>query len=398
MHYLTLYWRKKVIGWKRVPGLLQEHQTRSQKIAFEGSCSQGASSPIFQRGDDGTYLYFSCFTVFGILITKKGVVLLSLTYFVSVKDEDGFVHSIDNLVIEYVTAGGENRTKELLEQVQKVADNYKALGINYWERLNCTPCTKWSWAQHVVHVDDGIYLTIGHYVNYVKSIEKHWNVFPASKLEINPNKHADKPILKDLLVVLCSWGDDITLRKYDYAVDIPLSPDDVEVFGSRKEKGLYKGTRYFGQRNKNGYCKIYDKQKEQNLDNPLTRVEHTVVCSGRTTKNFSFENVYFKTGKKDEYVKKLTPTDKVLIDFCNLCEKNDLDYQDILQQLDKRKRRDIQEHLKNIGFEKLKFDNEIRLELLKKVNVYFGINRTVEILEDEEGFVLLDDSIHLPFE
>ncbi|MBP3458501.1 MAG: hypothetical protein J6K58_04775 [Lachnospiraceae bacterium] len=321
-----------------------------------------------------------------------------MQYFCSSADGNGFIHSIDNLIIEYVTIGSDGAIKRILTDIQEIGKKHEG-HINYWERLNCKPCSKWSWCQHNVHLDDGIYISIGHYVNYAKP-KVDFEVYPVVKLEVNPNKHAGKEVLTDLLEVLRVWGDDVTLCKYDYAVDIPMNPEDVEVFGSRKERGLYKGTRYFGQRNKNGYCKIYDKQKEQELDSPLTRVEHTIVCSGRkSTKSISFENVYFKREKKKSSFddKKITPTDKVLIDFCNLCKANDLDYKSILEGLDKRKRWFITECLTESEYEKLEFDDDIREALLEKVYEYFGIKKKADIEVDEEGWVVLDDT-PLPFD
>ncbi|MGN0132912.1 MAG: hypothetical protein ACI4AA_10760 [Lachnospiraceae bacterium] len=322
-----------------------------------------------------------------------------MDYFYSITDDKGFVHSVDNLVIEYVTIGADGAIARILTDIQQIGEKHKD-HIHYWERLNCTPCSKWSWCQHNVHLDDGIYISIGHYVNYAKP-KADWQVYPVVKLEVNPNKHAGKEVLKDLLEVLRVWGDDVTLLKYDYAVDVPMPPDEVEVFGSRKEKGLYKGTRYFGQRNKNGYCKIYDKQKEQDLDDPMTRIEHTIVCSGKTTKNISFEKVYVKTKKYKESIEndeKMTTNDRVLLDFCNLCIANKLDYESIIDKLDKRKRRFIKEHLKNSEFEQLNFDDNIRNKLLDKVYEYFGVEKKTDIEVDGNGFVVLDDDFVLPFD
>lgn len=321
-----------------------------------------------------------------------------MQYFFSMTDKKGYVHSLDNLVIEYVTAGSDGAVRQILTDIQELGKKYEGK-INYWERLNCKPCSKWSWCQHTVHLDDGIYLSIGHYVNYAKP-KINWEVYPALKLEVNPNKHAGKEVLKDLLELLGHWAHDVTLLKYDYAVDIPAAPEDVEVFGTRKERGLYKGTRYYGQRNKNGYCKIYDKAKEQGLDSPMTRVEHTLVCSGKkATKNPSFEKVYVKSESK-ESDEKLTTNDKVLLEFCNVCSANGIEYESIIDKLDKRKKRFIKEQLKENEYEKLEYSEFIRSCLLEKVLNYFGAKEKEEkedIEVDENGFVVVNEN-ELPFD
>ena len=56
-------------------------------------------------------------------------------------------------------------------------------------------------------------------------------------------------MLQDLLLIINKFCLDATLNRYDYAIDVPCKLSDA-VFNTRKEKGLYKGTRCFGQRNK----------------------------------------------------------------------------------------------------------------------------------------------------
>lgn len=313
----------------------------------------------------------------------------------SMTDKKGYVHSIDNVIIEYVTAGSTSAVKRILADIQEIGKKFKGIGmVNYWERLNLTPCSKFSWCAHQIHLDDGIFLHIGHYVDYAKP-KTNWDLYPVVKLEVNPNKHGGKEVLKELLEVLKDWAGEITLLKYDYAVDVPLPPDDVEVFGTRKERGLYKGSRYYGQRNKNGYCKIYDKAKEQGLDEPLTRIEHTVVCSGKkATRKISFEEVYVKSEIR-EYDDKLTTNDKVLLEFCNTCKVNGIEYEHIIDKLDKRKKRFIKEQLKKNEYEKIEYDEFTRLCLLEKVYNYFGAR---EKEETESEFKDIEDMEELPFD
>ncbi|EOJ4528197.1 hypothetical protein ACKKL3_004419, partial [Shigella flexneri] len=95
------------------------------------------------------------------------------------------------------------------------------------------------------------------------------------RFKINPNKHIGSPAVQVVLDFIREWCTDGYLVRWDYAIDVPVKIADVMVIGSRKEKGLYKGTRYYGQRHKHGYLKVYDKQREQGLDDVLTRIEYT---------------------------------------------------------------------------------------------------------------------------
>lgn len=319
-----------------------------------------------------------------------------MDYYFSVKDSSGFVHSIDNLIMTYYVENlGTKCLLSMISDLQKLKDKYP--NIDYWEKLDINPCRKYSFYQHAVHLDEGIYILLGHYVDYDKE-EKKATVFPMIRLELNPNKHADKPILKDVMDMINSTCYDGILNRYDYAVDVPLSPDKVHVFGSNKEKGLYKGTRYYGQRNKNGFCRIYDKQKEQSLDTPLTRIEH-VFSTTKTTKNLSFEKVYIKDDVEE--LEKLSKTDAVIVELCMLLKSNDLDFEEILNKLDRRKKKTIVSHLNGNGYRLLEFDKKVHDELLQMVYKEFGvkeIEKKEELKMDVNGFIDMESNdFDVPF-
>lgn len=320
-----------------------------------------------------------------------------MKYYFSLKDSSGFVHSIDNLIMTYYVENlGIKCLKQMIAELQKIHEKYT--GLNYWEQFDINPCRKYSFYQHAVHMDDGIYILLGHYVDYDRGTKKA-NVFPMLRLELNPNKHADKQVLKDVMDLINKNCYDGVLTKYDYAVDIPFTPNHIQVFGSNKEKGLCKGTRYFGQRNKNGYCRIYDKQKESNLDYPLTRVEHT-FCTTKATKNLSFEKVYIKS--ENEELEKLSKTDAVIVELCTTLKANNLDFEEILNKLDRRKKKTIISHLNGNGYRLLEFDKKIHDELLQLVYKEFGvkeIEKKVELKTDENGFIDMDDNdFEVPFD
>lgn len=308
-------------------------------------------------------------------------------------DSNGYIHSIDNFIATYYVEGtGSKCIDKILEDIHKLKEKYP--DVNFWEKLNINPCRKYSFYQHAVHLDDGIYILLGHYKDYDSDKKEMW-VFPMIRLELNPNKHGKKPIFLEFMGIVnsCCYG--CSLNRYDYAIDIPLPPDKVKVFNSNKEKGLYKGTRYFGQRNKNGFCRIYDKAKEQYLDKPLTRVEH-VISLTKTTKKISFEDIFIEYDDFNIETDTISKTDKVIVDLCNLCKVNNLEYEELLQGLDKRKRWNIQKLLNKSGYKQLEFNQEVHDKLLKKVTEYFNVKEIEDF--EESDFLEINDNTALPFD
>lgn len=326
-----------------------------------------------------------------------------MEYMFSETDSHGYIHSIDNFIATYYVEDISLKSIDsIIEEIRLIKDKYPT--VKYWEKLNVNPCRKYSFYQHAIHLDDGIYILLGHYKDF-DSETKVVTVFPMIKLEINPNKHAKKEIFFDFMGIIEKYCYDCMVNRYDYAIDIPLPPDKVKVFGSHKEQGLYKGTRYYGQRNKNGFCRIYDKAKEQDLDTPMTRVEH-VFSLTKTTKNISFENIYIAKDEFNIETDVISKTDKVIVDLCNLCKANELNYEELLQGLDKRKRWKIEELLGKSEYEQLHFNHEIHNKLFKKVKDYFNVKNDVSADSDGiltvtapcDEFMEVDENMELPFD
>lgn len=319
-----------------------------------------------------------------------------MQYFCPIDDEYGYTHSIDNLIIDYDIKGiGQKGVQNVIDKIHDIRDKNNLQ--DYWERLNVNACSKYQYYNNHLRVDVGIYLMVGRYVEYVPDRRDKFFVYPIVKLEVNPNKHFKNPILHEILAMLKDMSADSRLVKYDYCIDIPVKPTEVEVFGTRKQQGLYKGTRYYGQRNKNGYCKIYDKQKEQKLDTPLTRVEHTIETKMKT-KSISFENINVKDSAADKESEKenINSTYKCIVELCNTLSANDISYDNILNKLDKRSKRVIKETLTNSGYRKLEFNQKIHDRLIDNVESVFNIKRIVAV--DDDGFLTLDDDYKNPWE
>ena len=97
------------------------------------------------------------------------------------------------------------------------------------------------------------------------------------RLWFNPNKHWGDPAIEKFLKNVDQLGDRALmktwrLRRVDYAFDVPLNPFEV-VLISQKEESFFRGTRYYGIRQRTGYTRVYDKSKEAGLTEKLTRFE-----------------------------------------------------------------------------------------------------------------------------
>lgn len=310
-----------------------------------------------------------------------------LKYFNSIKDDNGCVHSIDNVVITYYLRGSVELMVDQIRTLREMSDNY-------WERTGMKACQKYSWYQNQIHLDDGIFVSLGRYSDYDKQ-QKKFFVYPLMKVEVNPNKHYDKLIFHSLLKLVKEWTAGGYMNKYDYAIDIPVNPDRVKVFGSRKEPGLHKGTRYWGQRNKHGYLKIYDKKKESQLDTPLTRVEHTWFNNEKV----SYEDVYIiQYGDLSADLSQLDTVNRALVEMINLLKLHDEDYEHCIKDLNYRRIKKIEPFIVGSS-EKLEYNEIIHKSLLDRIYEVFELTDIDDvnvqlynaISADDEGFVSISD-------
>lgn len=298
-------------------------------------------------------------------------------YYYSLKDSSGFTHSIDNCLLNYYLTCSLSFALKTLKEIGSAR-------TTYWEKLNNSACPKWSFYQNHIHYDDGIYLKIGHYSDYDKK-KKEFKLFPMFSLEVNPNKHFEKDSFKEILDFIKKYCTSGYLTRYDYAIDIPLKPDAVKVFKTRKETGHYKNTRFYGQRNTNGYCRIYNKAKELGLDTDLTRVEHVLNINQR----LSLERFSYLVDDKQEDIEKLTPSNQALVKMALQINALGGDYSDALSVLDRRARAKIEPFLTG-GYKEYEYDDSIRTALLDKIKELFYLDGMKTIVTDENGFLQYD--------
>lgn len=302
-------------------------------------------------------------------------------------DSNGYTHSIDKVYLNYKINGiGNKGIDKVINEIRRLQEKYD---INdYYEKLNCTPCSKFNWYANRINLGKGIVIFLGHYTVFNEG-SKELYLFPQMQIITNPNKYLDMPYLqdfKDLLIKHCVDGE---LVKYDYAIDIKSIADDISIYGTRKEKGLYKGTRYFGQRHQHGYLKIYDKSKESNLDYNCTRVEYTFKV-GQAVR---FDNIYVKSNVLDSLVdKKINPTTQALIIACQSLKSNNISYDDVINALDKRMRKNVIDYIEG-GSMKVEYDPSILKKLLDTVENNYNINVIKNFSSDDDFIVVTQEDI-----
>lgn len=196
-----------------------------------------------------------------------------MEYNYTAKDVLGNTISIDNLVCEWQYAGYEkDLRKEVLNAFQRDVDEFDILRDC---KLDRPTAGKYSWFKNSVW-GDGLLVRWDKFRTLSKSVETR----AILQIEVNPNKHWGAPVLQSVLRIVrekCTHG---TLRKFDVAVDVPVRMEHVRV-ESRKKRAVVKGTQYYGERNKHGHLRVYDKKAEvtgrgSSVDSDeLTRLEWT---------------------------------------------------------------------------------------------------------------------------
>lgn len=306
-----------------------------------------------------------------------------MEYYYFREDKYNNIHSIDNVIITYFLTCSLDFA---LGHLKKISD----CSANYWEKLNVSRCSRFCYYNNIIHFDDGIYLKLGKYGVWLEDSKK-FELLPQLQLEVNPNKHFKKESFKRILEFIENYCSSGHLDKYDYAIDfLGKSVDDIQIFSSRKEKGLYKGTKYRGQRNKNGYCKIYDKGKEQKTDDIITRVEHT-CCSNCA---LSLEKLYISNSGNAADLSNISASRRLLVKSIIRLRENGIEYQDLLDELDRATKMRIMPYISNTNYIVYEYDLNILDDLLSHMSVLFHFDYT-----DSNGLMMFDDTLEdLPFD
>lgn len=251
-------------------------------------------------------------------------------------DDLGCTHSIDNLVLEYIVFSFNQHSviSSLASVFSRCIDGWNE---SEFTKTDMTPCSKFSWFRASLW-GGGFYLQYGQYRDY-DQLDRTWSEYPLLRIKFNPNKHLNTSLCSELFNWVRLNCDNGALVKFDYAIDVPCCSTNL-VVSSRKEPGLFKGTRYFGQRNKHGRLKIYDKREESELPSDMTRVEWT-FCFG---KPIVFDDVLFLTSGPlpiPDFTA-LSPRTAALVRLVLMIRSLNGDPCEALAQLDPRTRKKIE--------------------------------------------------------
>lgn len=197
------------------------------------------------------------------------------------------------------------------------------------------------------------------------------------KIEFNPNKTLPNTLMDTLLFYCVSNSSSPYVSEFDIAVDVPAPREDFFLLKDNRKyqlvmNSLSDKTEYLGNRHEMGYCKLYNKQMESNLDFPLTRFELTVsVDNSDSVLSFSdvlrrVPEIYYFTSMQlthDEMV--LTGTDRILLEYAL---QNPL----VLSMFGKsaRRKRDRLKDLMGCHMKRLEVNKEILLRLYNWVMNY----------------------------
>lgn len=285
-------------------------------------------------------------------------------YLVKIEDEFGMVHSIDKMSVTWVYNSPGRFSHPFLDEVRDcIVELCHSYNLTFDSKSSLNPMSAFSWTYHYVRPRFGLPIFIG-YQNVGKGGEVELK--NCVRLEFNPNKVYDEDnLLDDIIRILNAFKpSEVAVKRLDYAIDIPVPLDDVVVLQSRKDKRYYKGTIYLGKRMSHNAVKIYDKQKEQNLDYPLTRFE--ITC--RAGHKIKFDNVIISEEKSmDPFEgKEANATTRTLVKMCLALKEAGFDYEGFIRNLPYRRRREVIYYVEGIG-QTLLFDDALFEELYKEV-------------------------------
>lgn len=304
-------------------------------------------------------------------------------------DSNRYIHSIDNVVCWYYLSSSIETVLDKLHELEK-----EFALLDYWELLNRSACSKYDYYLHHIHFGD-CFIKLGRYVTSKSDVDKKagFTILDCMRVEVNPNKHMHTKLLNKLLPFIHSVVADGYIDKFDYAVDIPVKPDNVVVLNTRKMLGLNRGTRYYGASHQHGFVKIYNKTKESKLDYDLTRFETTL----KADKPFSSVDIAVTGKAVEDDDTELTPTLKMYLDMLSEIKMLGGDIDKFLNRLNPRTRAKIEPFLHgHMNYYKNRTD--IINRLLERVRLDFGLSKTAQenLLDDDEGFLTVSDD-DLPF-
>lgn len=310
--------------------------------------------------------------------------MAGVSYFNQIVDDNGYTHSIDNVVATY---SGYFKIDKVLDQLHEIVDKYHP--VKFYELLNRSACVRYDFFLHHLHLDC-IYIKLGKYkarmIEQSKAgAKREYDIFSVLRIEFNPNKHWNNPLVRAVLEIIKGFEFHYSsqIDKIDYAVDIPAGMSDfVFLNKSGKQHNYVNGTHYFGKRSQNGSVKVYDKKSESGLDYELTRVETTL----RLSEKFSGLDFAVRTG----YAAVPDDTSKTVQLYVDMLKDIDSLGGDInvhLANMPYRTRLQVEQYVHG-DLVMIDYDSAIRNALIRKIERFLMIEGIQDI---DDAFALLDD-------
>lgn len=193
-----------------------------------------------------------------------------LSYFVSCQLPDGVTYSVDKLVLDFKLSApsGEDWSERFLRFLSLDT----GLEFDHWEsRKIGTFRHQFTFA---CLADNSFWVGVG-----LNSSGKAVN---RVRLEFNPNKVGRDLSFLRVFNRLCALASRPPgFVRFDLAVDVPVLRENIFLLKDRRLYEEYRlsesnRTQYLGERNRPGRCKLYNKQQESRLPQPLSRLEITV--------------------------------------------------------------------------------------------------------------------------
>lgn len=251
-----------------------------------------------------------------------------ISYFKPIKTADKQIYSLDmiRLNIDFGT-----NTERAVNFLQSLSDSDLRYQIDYYPSFKPYKY-RHLWAIKIL--DDDTSFSIG--LDLGRNNEDKHNGF----IEFNPNKCHNNKAFEEFWDTFRVFTVTRALIRYDVAIDIPVRRGLVKLIKDgkkmyqliEKDDGI---TEYQGQRSHGGFVKVYDKTKESNLEENITRVEITLE------KNTDIEKAFPKVHIMDEQMSlslddNFTSTERVLISLLKNCDEPMYYYKQLSYRFRKR--------------------------------------------------------------
>lgn len=314
-----------------------------------------------------------------------------IPYFREVKDKKtGFVYSLDNVVMKFrlYWAEDDGAVDEIFNEFSKccyVVDSFERLGFAQYKH------------QFIFHMPDENTFWVGVGFNGSGGTD-----YSNCSVDFNPNKVGQFDCFADVHNKLLEVSKEVELKRYDLAVDIPISRENFIGFKDKRIHEEYRkrlaskadSTEYWGKRSSSGFVKLYNKQIECGLDNPMTRLELTLSMDDTAVSKLP-NIMYINDNQMQIGENAPTGTDLVLALAC--CE-----HPEFLNYLPEKKRNKTKSVLRRLA-ESLQLNMDLCNKIRFQADCYTRKATTdkkhIYVLDDHRNYVnLLKRELNLPLD